>query len=161
MLKKTRSPAARRSGFTAFPIPNCSRTSRGSVMPCCANTYHVKPLQSKPFGSAPPFLYGAPLSASAVPVTAYTSAERCSPPWPIVAGGEAPPGVGKGRGTAPVDAHAADIVDTAHKASAPMSRRLRRSREARTTSVVSVRAPASQDLLTASFQGVYSAGGLT
>src|SRR5712675_859404 len=107
-------------------------------MPCCANTYHVKPLQSKPFGSAPAFLYGAPLSASAVPVTAYTSAAEGDsspstagdavpagdgvPAGDAVPAGDPPCGVGKGRGTAPVDAHAADIAAQARRASAPVRR---------------------------------------
>ncbi len=34
-------------------------------MPYSPNTYCVKPLQSKPCGSVPPFRYGVPFSASA------------------------------------------------------------------------------------------------
>src|ERR1051325_3422489 len=45
-------------------------------MPYNPNTYCVKPLQSNPFGSLPPFRYGAPLSESAVLVNASPSNDR-------------------------------------------------------------------------------------
>ena len=45
--------------------PGCSRVSRGRRRPTRANTHCVKPLQSKPLGSEPPFRYGVPRSSNA------------------------------------------------------------------------------------------------
>ena len=55
VLKNTRSPELRSRGLIFLPSPNCSSTERGSAMPLRANTYWVKPLQSNPPGSEPPF----------------------------------------------------------------------------------------------------------
>ena len=49
-----------------LPTLNCSSTSRGSAVPCCAKTHCVNPLQSKPFGSLPPLRYGVPRKLRAV-----------------------------------------------------------------------------------------------
>src|SRR4249919_3846813 len=83
-------------------------------MPWEPNTYCVNPLQSKPFGSAPPFRYGLPRSESAVPVSAYMSTGGFVPAASAGSGGgtggvtreDVPPGTGNGRGTKPVDAQA-------------------------------------------------------
>ena len=53
-----------------FPLEIVRGRRAAALMPYCANTYCVKPLQSKPLGSAPPLRYGAPRSASAVPASA-------------------------------------------------------------------------------------------
>ena len=45
----------RSRGLIFLPSPNCSSTERGSAMPLRAKTYWVKPLQSNPPGSTPPF----------------------------------------------------------------------------------------------------------
>src|SRR4249919_3753424 len=76
------------------------------MSPCRAKTYQTNPLQSNPDGSAPPFLYGTPRSPSAVAITlpAGASAEGTTSGG---AGLRWASGVGKGRGTAPVDAQAA------------------------------------------------------
>src|SRR4051794_10492395 len=131
--KNRMSPGARSSVFTDFPTRYCSRTSRGSDRPCRENTYCVNPLQSKPDGSAPPLMYGVPRSDNAVPASAYPSIPEAGPggeppggfrtPSDVVRpaglsgvagtagaslGGcetRVPPGVGNGRGVAPVDAH--------------------------------------------------------
>ena len=44
--------AAARPPARSMPPWNCSPTVRGTSMPCCANTYQTKPLQSKPDGIA-------------------------------------------------------------------------------------------------------------
>src|SRR5438067_4847321 len=109
-------------------------------MPYCAKTYCVKPLQSKPAGSAPPLRYGVPRSASAVPVSAYASNPAPAGDGRAFEGAEAgangagagdgasgggacraagPPGSGNGLGVAPVDAHP---VAPSPRASAQTSR---------------------------------------
>src|SRR3954467_12094750 len=125
--KNRMSPGARSSALTAFPTRYCSRTSRGSGSPNCENTYCVKPLQSNPCGSVPPFLYGAPRSESAAPPRAWgwkavpgARGVRSSTAAPDAAGGEAgspgagsdgarcagaaPPGAGNGFGVYPDEA---------------------------------------------------------
>src|SRR5437667_6181141 len=71
VLKNSRSPAATCAFVIGFPCLNWSTTARGSAIPYWLYTYWVKPLQSNPDGSAPPFLYGAPRRARAAPVIAY------------------------------------------------------------------------------------------
>src|SRR5206468_9158272 len=70
VVKKTMSPGESSSGVTDFPTRYWSCTARGNDTPYCAKTYRVKPLQSKPPGSAPPLRYGVPRSDSAVPTSA-------------------------------------------------------------------------------------------
>ena len=68
-------------------------------MPCLANTYLVKPLQSNPSGLSPPSRYGLPRRANAVAVmpAAFVGIGLAGD----AAGGVHPPGGGKGLGTAP------------------------------------------------------------
>src|SRR3954468_15134208 len=56
-----------KSGDTASPARTCSRAVRGSDIPYFANTYFVKPEQSKPWlGVFPPHTYFTPRYESAV-----------------------------------------------------------------------------------------------
>ena len=65
VLKNSRSPGAHLGGVDSWPTWNCRRTSRGSAMPCRANTYCTSPLQSKPDGVA-----------AAVPIRHATQVQR-------------------------------------------------------------------------------------
>ena len=58
------------AGLTRRPASNWARTSRGSATPCCAKTYWVNPLQSKP-----------PRIGAAVPVGHAAKPERGRHDW--------------------------------------------------------------------------------
>src|SRR5256885_11202904 len=75
--KRRMSPgiSAPKSRGIRWPARACSREVRGSWMPCLANTYRVKPEQSKPLcGVLPPQTYGTPTYLSAVSSTRAATA---------------------------------------------------------------------------------------
>jgi hypothetical protein len=119
VVKNTRSPSLNSKPATFVPVVNCSETVRGTGMPCCPKTYQTKPLQSKPLVSTPPFRYGTPRSESAVPLISYPPVRTRGVAVGVVpafgneaVGGSAVPGMGKGRGVAPVVAHPAESAAT-------------------------------------------------
>jgi hypothetical protein len=68
--------SARKSAATAVPDRTCSRAVLGNVIPCFANTYFVKPEQSKPsLGVLPPHTYLTPTYESAVRSTRAAAAD--------------------------------------------------------------------------------------
>src|SRR6478735_8402469 len=122
VVKKSRSPGCCSPGVTAVPTRNCSRVSRGSAVPTCANTYWVNPEQSNPRTSDPPLRYGTPRSSNAArtrtpaappadggAVTGFTPADAV-PPGPDACGGR---GIGNGLGALRVDAHAPQMTERA------------------------------------------------
>ena len=101
---------ARSSRLTVSPTRYCSRTSRGSAIPCCAKTYCAKPLQSKPGGiGAAVAVRRAPAAPSAVAGDARSRRVHRHG-WPdagrAAGGGRASPASGRARRRRRRDAHA-------------------------------------------------------
>src|SRR6187402_3350991 len=65
----TRSPGSASAGEIDVPPELCREDECGSETPNCAYTNCVKPEQSKPAGSEPPYRYGTPWYCSATATT--------------------------------------------------------------------------------------------
>ena len=117
VVKNSRSPAASRPASPAFPIRNCSRTSRGRARPCLRDrhTGEAAAVESLRSVAAVPIGHAAQRESRpderVIVETAVLGGLGATglgqgPERPSPGLGPAAPGTGKGRGTPPLDAQA-------------------------------------------------------